>query len=137
MNALIRPFLLFTLSLPSLTHADIYKCVVNGQTTYSQTECPAPILDPASTKRLNDEAASHGFGGFLDPSGGKRLTCAEAVAHDKTHDTTKTKALCMMDAGQARERERKKGRSATKQEQFLDACVEGSCRVGVWRDVTR
>lgn len=137
MNVLFGIFLLFTLPLSALANADIYKCVVDGRTTYGQKECPPPIQDAASTKRLNDKAASHGFDGFLDPSGGKRLTCAEAVIFDKEHDSLKTKSLCMINGMQARERERKRGRSATRVEQFLDACVEGTCRVGVWRDVTR
>lgn len=126
---------LFASFVSTLVYAEIYKCVIDGRTTYSQKECPPPILNPAATKKLNNEAASHGFDGFLDASGGKRLTCAEAAVFNNSHDASKTMASCKVNGMQAIEKARQEGRDLTKPASWIDGCVEGSCRVGVWRDV--
>jgi hypothetical protein len=102
---------------------------------YSQKECSPPILDSIATKKLNDEAASHGFGGFLDTSGGKRLTCVEAAAFNESHDTSKTLAACKIDGKLLQEGAHQKGYNLPTGNPWIDGCVEGSCRVGVWRDV--
>lgn len=127
---------ILALFVPTLAHAEVHKCILDGHTTYSQKECQQPpILDSSATKKLNDEAASHGMSGFLDSSGGKRLTCAEAKDYNESHDRRITMASCRIDGAQAIERARKEGRDPAKSTSFLDACVEGSCGVGVWRAV--
>ncbi len=128
--------LLLGATFPSLAYSKIYKCVIDGRTTYSQKECPPPIFDPVATKKLNDEAASHGFSGFLDTSGGTQLTCTEATAFNRSHDTSKTMAACTIDGKLLRERALQKGHNLTTGNPWIDGCVEGSCRVGVWRDVS-
>ena len=133
----LRIVFLFALFFSTTTYAEVYKCVIDGRTTYSQKECPPAILDPAATKKLNHEAASHGFDGFLDSSGGKRLTCVEAEAFNKSHYTSKTMASCKIDGRQALERARIEGRDMTNPTPWLDGCVEGTCKVGIWRDVER
>lgn len=136
MKTLFAIAFLLGLIFPTLAYSEIYKCIIDGHTTYSPKECPPPILDPVATKKLNDEAASHGFSGFLDTSKGKQLTCAEAAAFNGSHDTSKTMAACKIDGKLLRERAHQKGRDQTTGNPWIDGCVEGSCKVGVWRDVS-
>lgn len=56
------------------------------------------------------------FDGFLDTSNGKHLTCEEARAFSQSHDATITMAHCTIGK---------------------NGCVEGSCKVGIWRDGTQ
>src|SRR5665647_596267 len=134
MKITVRLLFICASILSTLAYAEVHKCVINGVTTYSQKECPPPIIDEVATNKLNNEAAFHGASGFLDPTGGKNLTCVEAEEFNKSHDRTKTMAACMISGKQASERARKDGRDIMKTT-WIDACVEGSCRVGVWRDV--
>lgn len=87
-----------------------------------------------NTKKLNDETAAHGMDGFLDPTDGKHLTCKEAETFMKSHDPSITMPHCQISGKQAAEKVRKENRDITKST-WLDGCVEGSCRVGIWRDV--
>ena len=95
----------------------------------AQMTC-AQVLPPSPTPI---KAGSIKFDGFLDTSDGKRLTCKNAEEFNESHDATKTMASCAISGKQAREKTSKEGRDITKAT-FLDSCIEGSCRIGVWRE---
>ena len=121
------------LAATAITLIVIY--VIASKTGFQQAHAET-IQYSGSTKKLNDEAAAHKMDGFLDPTGGKPLTCKEAEEFKKSHDASITMPHCQISGKQAAEKARKENRDITKST-WLDGCVEGSCRIGVWRDVHR
>ncbi|BBJ22616.1 hypothetical protein W01_05430 [Candidatus Nitrotoga sp. AM1P] len=116
MKISLRLLFLISLFFSSITYAQVYKCAIDGRTIYSHNECWQYSFETSADKKRYESAVRAGFDGFLDSSYGKRLTCAESIVFNNTHDVFKTMSSCSIG---------------------IDGCVEGTCRVGVWRDISR